>query len=584
MKGFSMSCLTSSCILLYICMLLPASANAQSNSQHQKDSLRQAITHAEGEAKLVAYQKLSNLYFYEAIGDMPKLDTLLTIYEQMKDEAERQGDFRYSGFTLLNTLTIYENNRMYDEAIKLAPEHRTYYAKHDLWNYYYSSSRLLAKIYKQQGEYEKALDEAKKTYEEAKERGHNFGVGTSLFSMSNIYGAMSRYKEEEEYMRQSIEILKSENIWTQVISGYFYLCQSLRNQERYDDAKKELVEYEKAIHRAEEFIFRRDKTSWANLWSISGDIYFISRDYDKAEYYCQKLEDENTNNYRDKIAIANIRTGIFEARKDYAKALEQIDRYIELEAGKPASVEPSRIRKAKILANLGRVDEAHNLYMSLLAAKDSTHNAEFNAQLDELRTVYELDKLTAEKEKVRSYLLFAIGTSVLLATALGIWIYYNRLVNKKNRAMAQQIKELLAQQELLEAELLAKTTFEIADNANDDDLCPENRKDKLCLEIRDIMLKEKIYRSHDLTRDMVIERLGTNKDLFIDAFQYCFGMSFNQYINLLRLKDATGMLEQSDMPIEAISERVGFGTVRTFQRQFQTKYNMSPKEYRKALA
>jgi AraC-like DNA-binding protein len=32
--------------------------------------------------------------------------------------------------------------------------------------------------------------------------------------------------------------------------------------------------------------------------------------------------------------------------------------------------------------------------------------------------------------------------------------------------------------------------------------------------------------------------------------------------------------------MEEISEKVGFGTVKTFRRQFQAKYNMLPKIYR----
>jgi transcriptional regulator GlxA family with amidase domain len=57
-------------------------------------------------------------------------------------------------------------------------------------------------------------------------------------------------------------------------------------------------------------------------------------------------------------------------------------------------------------------------------------------------------------------------------------------------------------------------------------------------------------------------------------------MSFSEYINTLRLKDAVILLQQSDLSIESISEETGFGTVRTFQRQFQTRYGMSPKDYR----
>ena len=152
--------------------------------------------------------------------------------------------------------------------------------------------------------------------------------------------------------------------------------------------------------------------------------------------------------------------------------------------------------------------------------------------------------------------------------------------------MAQQIKELMEQMELHEVELLNKTTFvpeEEIKEETEDGFCPDTRKDKLCIAIRDILLKDKAYRNPNLTRDQVIESLGTNKDLFIEAFQYCFHTSFSEYINILRLKDAISLLERSDLPVEEISEKTDFGTVRTFQRQFQAKYNMTPKDYRKLM-
>lgn len=67
--------------------------------------------------------------------------------------------------------------------------------------------------------------------------------------------------------------------------------------------------------------------------------------------------------------------------------------------------------------------------------------------------------------------------------------------------------------------------------------------------------------------------------LFTDAFQYCFDMSFSEYINTLRLKEAVQLLENPSITIDTISERTGFGTIRSFQRQFRAKYNMSPKEF-----
>jgi AraC-like DNA-binding protein len=128
---------------------------------------------------------------------------------------------------------------------------------------------------------------------------------------------------------------------------------------------------------------------------------------------------------------------------------------------------------------------------------------------------------------------------------------------RKNRALALQIRELAAQQKFRDTELLNKTSFVQEKNISlpDDDLCPESRKDKFCIAIRDLLLREKAYRNPLFTRDYLIERLGTNRELFVDAFYFCFGMSFSEYINDLRMRDAIVLLEQSDLSIESISPK-----------------------------
>ncbi len=117
--------------------------------------------------------------------------------------------------------------------------------------------------------------------------------------------------------------------------------------------------------------------------------------------------------------------------------------------------------------------------------------------------------------------------------------------------------------------------------SNVSELCPESRRDKLCLALRDLLLKDKIYREATLSRDGLVERLGINRFDLEDAFLFCFGMPYSEQINLLRLNDAIVMLEESDLSMAEISEKASFGTVRTFQMQFRKKYNMSPRDYRK---
>ncbi len=59
------------------------------------------------------------------------------------------------------------------------------------------------------------------------------------------------------------------------------------------------------------------------------------------------------------------------------------------------------------------------------------------------------------------------------------------------------------------------------------------------------------------------------------------GISFSGYINMLRINNACELLRRTDKSIANISEEVGFGSIRTFNRVFMQIMNTTPYEYRK---
>lgn len=60
-----------------------------------------------------------------------------------------------------------------------------------------------------------------------------------------------------------------------------------------------------------------------------------------------------------------------------------------------------------------------------------------------------------------------------------------------------------------------------------------------------------------------------------------FGYGFNEYLNQIRVEEATKLLLDSDKNISEISEEVGFSHVRYFNKHFKLHYNCSPMQYRK---
>ena len=572
-------------LLISFILLLPVAAAAQTDTQRQKDSLRTAIARSAGKEKLDNQLKLSLLYFPE-MADDKKMDTLLTLLREMYDEAVRQGDIEKQGASLANTLIALFNKGNYDEIIRLAPDYMKKTDKPEAERFHYIIFNTYFKAYLAKGDDNTALAEAQQMYDRAQKNNDKYGMATALFCMSDMYGRQERCDEQEKYLRQSIDLWKTlgDKTLGKLTEACFQLCMSLRGQQRYDEALITAAEFEKTVSRYEEYTKAEQLTSRHNLYTAYMMIYMDKKDFDRAEIYCNKI-DNIPFGRESEFLVVKARAQIFNARKQYDKALQMTDSAMTFTV---TAAEQNIVRgiKMQILADMRGAGDVYNLANEYLKVQDSIHTATYNKNLDELRTQYEVDKITAQKERNRNYFLFALGGCILLLLVLAIWIYYSRQIERKNRTLAQQIKALTAHQEASDNEMLAKTSFitegKREENA-EDGVYPESRMDKLCIAIRDALLKNKIYRNSALTRDMLVERLGTNRELFVKAFQYCFAISFTDYINNLRLKDAVTLLEQSDLSVEEISEKIGFGTVRTFQRQFLAKHNLTPQNYRKMV-
>ena len=84
----------------------------------------------------------------------------------------------------------------------------------------------------------------------------------------------------------------------------------------------------------------------------------------------------------------------------------------------------------------------------------------------------------------------------------------------------------------------------------------------------------------DITLDIVAEELHLSKYYISRLINNRLKQNFNEYINNLRISEACNLLRVTDKKIADISEDVGFGTIRSFNRSFKLIMGMSPAEYR----
>lgn len=572
-------------LIIFIVLLFFSSILfAQTDNQHQKDSLLQVIENSKGEEKLQAYFKYCKLPFNPGKDD---LNTYLGVLDRFINEAHRQGNNSIKGDAIKEKIVKMYNFGEKEDLLKLVDDYLVFFSEQEQWDNYYFAYHAMIETYIFQKKYIKASQISKKIYEQAKMQNNISGMETVSYLLGLIYSNTTQIEKARESFTETVTLSEDPNRLTNARRmAYEHLCRILLQEKEYKEALERVDELTILYNN----FFKINPDALANkifayviCFQFKAEAYNGLDDYDKAEHYCKMAEEIAPNDPRAMSCIYYTRAKVAEKQSLFQKSLDYYEKaeqfYLKLHAKVPSIVLTD---KARVLCKIGRGNEAYPLFEGAIETNNETGMALLNSQVEELRTVYDVDKHISEKERNRNYFLLASAVCILLIIALGIWIYYNRLVVRKNKTLAIQIKELQIQQDKLETDLLNKTTFDIHESGEYDDLCPESRKNELCIAIRDIILKDKIYRDSTLTRDMLIERLGTNKNIFIDAFQFCFGMSFPEFINNLRLKDAITLLENSDLSIEQISEKVGFGSLRTFQRQFQNKYNMTPKEYQKA--
>ena len=95
------------------------------------------------------------------------------------------------------------------------------------------------------------------------------------------------------------------------------------------------------------------------------------------------------------------------------------------------------------------------------------------------------------------------------------------------------------------------------------------------------------YCSRNYTKEISLDTLS--KELHISKYyiSHIFGsrlnMRFNDYVNSLRVSKACLLLTDSDMSITDISDKVGFSTIRTFNRAFLRQTGKAPSDYRRTI-
>lgn len=85
----------------------------------------------------------------------------------------------------------------------------------------------------------------------------------------------------------------------------------------------------------------------------------------------------------------------------------------------------------------------------------------------------------------------------------------------------------------------------------------------------------------NLKLESIAPIFGYNSSYLGKIFTKNVGMSFNHYLDMIRIRESKKLLEQQQLKIYEIAERVGYSNVDYFHKKFKKHVGTSPVEYRK---
>lgn len=109
-----------------------------------------------------------------------------------------------------------------------------------------------------------------------------------------------------------------------------------------------------------------------------------------------------------------------------------------------------------------------------------------------------------------------------------------------------------------------------------------SRKNPRSFQIAPALSYVKKHFSEDIRIQNLANVCNISESHFRRIFQECMNMAPNDYVNAVRVQEASKLLLKSHATMEEIAYRVGFGNVSTFNRNFKKIIGMTPYQWKRS--
>jgi AraC-like DNA-binding protein len=561
-------------IFLIFLLLVPCFIAAANLSP--ADSIRHKLPTLHGQAKLDALADLRDL---AGNGNIEAAE--LKAADEYIAEALRQKKTVEAAHGMAIKISIIAN---YGDLKTMEAEKSDllrYMRDNQRWNDYYDAWSIVVCKYTGASMMLKAAKEAGEMYEDARKRSNKYGLGIACYVMGQVYFSQGNIPQAEMVYEKAVHYLSTcGSEASMLLSAYSDYADVLNSQKNYKKMAKIVAEWKNTIDKLKADDSYADinndfyKTKYKQCYVSMAEVAMNTGRMAEAGELFAKAEKMAEGGALP--GLSNVLYGMtfyYQKKRDYKTALSTCRRckaILERINDQTGLISIGEL-ESELLIQMSRPAEAAYIYQKLLPRKDSLYNAQSRIQMNELNTLYKLDDLKIQQERMKYTIIAVTACSILLVLILTLYIIHLRKLRAKNRVIYEKLKSEMAD----EAEILkAQERIPEAELSADE---------LLYRRICELMQTKALYKDAEMNRETIASELGTNYAYIATAIHNCAGISVMEYLNRLRLQHSVELLtEKTEMSVNEVSNLSGFNTRVSFYRQFRDKYGMSPSEFRKA--
>lgn len=432
--------------------------------------------------------------------------------------------------------------------------------------------------------YSKAQDEATKMHLQATELNLPIGMAMALRVQGQIFYKLSLYDKAYKALSEGLEIcppyqdnLSNFATAQSICEWLFSVCVKIKGMDEIEAVSgkyNEILDY--WLDRGWKDASGHCPVTAFSFQSIallkSGDIKGAGACLDKARPYMRN--DLPARAYEHYYEAAYMLSA---EQKLYKEAIANIDTLLQMHRYYyPFYLKDLQV-KAELLSLSGDAIQSANAYKEYIHGNDSLLRAEKIRQLDELMVQYQVEKTQQEAiQKTRS-LYWAYAFISLISILLLSYALYARKLHTQNRLFVSQLEEL---DKLTNS--LSSHVYKEDGGGGEQTL--DGSDDEVLGQIEYYLREGHPFKDPSLNREKLAKVLQINERTISNVIKERKGMTVVEYINMARLDYSRRLLSSPEsIALKEIAEESGFGTPRTFQRQFRDRYGMTPSQYRKII-